>query len=52
MNWLLYIGGFWLGFCIVAKINRGMAKYLTDLIIDMIAWGMVWIWFCMKFIAG
>lgn len=48
MDWLIWIGGWYLGVGIVPKITS--TNGLFDIILTIIAWTMVWIWICWKFI--
>jgi len=48
MNWLLYIGGWFYGFALTNGII--VAKDTPIMITKILAWTMVWVWFCWRFI--
>lgn len=52
MNWFLYVGGgiIWM-FVIPALFVGLLDRKLTVGAIHIIAWAMVWIWICWRFIA-
>lgn len=50
MNWLIYLGGWILGWAIVnTHIASGMKDNAVYLV-KVISWTFVWIWICWKFI--
>lgn len=54
MNWLLCVGGFWIGYYIetgLLKILHKSDKVPPDIIeMNFASWILCWIWFCWKII--
>jgi hypothetical protein len=53
MDWFIYIGGWCLGWPIINMLINSDNKLHKDgiLIFKLVAWTMVWIWFCWRVIA-
>jgi len=57
MNWLIYLGGYWIGICLFGKVigktpyfRYGKKDYTNW--VHFIAFTMTWVWICWKFISG
>lgn len=57
MNWLMYLGGFWLWFFVCYWIIEGTAKFIDkrksnigETFIHIAVVISTWIWICLKFI--
>jgi hypothetical protein len=51
MNWLIYIGGWMLGwffFNSYIKLQEGNSDYATAF--KLVTWTLIWMWVCWKFI--
>ena len=51
MNWLLYLGGWFLGAFTFGSLSKEPKGKFTKIVIILISWTMVWIWICWRFIA-
>ena len=50
MNWLLYIGGYWIGLYFLKSMTKDKDNFGDEVILIALAWLMCWIWICFNFV--